>query len=112
MATTQNIGLFGTRTRTYTLLVVNMLGETHASEIAKILGKSVSRIQAAVDSLERAGVLVGTMEGTARRITISPRYPAANELKILLNKMALAETEIQKRLAETRRRPRRAGKAL
>ena len=107
-----NIGLFGTRTRTNTLLVVYMLGETHASEIANVLGVSLSQAQRAVDSLEQAGVLVGAMEGRARRVRMSPRFVASAELQSLLAKMALTEVELQRRLAEVRRRPRRAGKRL
>lgn len=106
------VGLFGTKTRTQTLLVISMLGETHASEIAKILGVSLSQIQKAIDSLERAGVVVGAEEGRARRVRISPRYPAVDELAELLNKLALLDVPLQQRLAEWRRRPRRTGKAL
>jgi DNA-binding MarR family transcriptional regulator len=112
MATLKNTGLFGTRTRTNTLLVVHMLRETHPSEIANVIGVSLSQAQRAVDSLEQAGVLVGAMEGRARRVRISPRFPAATELRALLDKLAIHEVELQRRLAEDRRRPRRAGKAV
>jgi biotin operon repressor len=112
MAKSATPGLFGTRTRSNTLLVVHMLEETHASEIAAVLGKSLSRVQSAIDSLERAGVLVGAEEGKARRIRLNPRYPALEELRILLGKLGLLDVELQQRLAEKRRRPRRSGKAI
>ena len=112
MAALRNVGIFGTATRTNTLLVVHMLGESHASEIARIIEVSLSQAQKAIDSLERAGVLVGATEGRARRVRISPRYSAAAELNSLLAKLALGEIELQRRLATDRRRPRRAGKAL
>lgn len=112
MASSANIGLFGTTTRTSTLLVVHMLGESHASEIAQVLGRSLSRIQSALDSLERTGIVVGAEEGKARRVRINPRYFAVKELKELLDRMGEADVELQQRLADRRRRPRRVGKEL
>ena len=107
-----NVGLFGTKTRTNTLLVIHMLGETHASEVARVLEISLSQAQKAIESLERAGVVVGAAEGVARRVRISPRFIVAEELKTLLDKMAQMDTPLQHRLAQLRRRPRRSGKSL
>lgn len=109
---TSKVGLFGTETRTQTLLVIHMLGESHASEIAKILDRRLSRIQAAVESLERAGVVIGIEEGKARRLRLNPRYPALKEVKNLLDALGRLDSPLQLRLAERRRRPRRAGKEL
>ena len=107
-----NIGLFGTKTRSDTLLVIHMLGETHASEIARVLEISLSQAQKAIESLERAGIVVGAEEGRARRVRVSPRLLIADELKALLAKLAQFDVPLQQRLAETRRRPRRSGKAI
>lgn len=107
-----NIGIFGTATRTSTLMAIHMLGETHASEIAALLGRSLSRIQAAIDHLERSGLVIGAFEGNARRLQVNPRFPAIDELKALLNRMAILDVELQQRLAQKRRRPRRSGKEL
>ena len=104
--------LFGNGTRTATLLLIAMLGETHASEIAQVLGRSRSRIKDAADSLERAGVIVGADEGTARRLRLNSRYVAADELRALLMKLGSQEVDLQNRLATIRRRPRRAGKQI
>jgi DNA-binding MarR family transcriptional regulator len=112
MPSSQPVGLFGTLTRTNTLLVVHMLGESHASEIARVLGISLSQAQKALDSLERAGAVTGADEGRARRVRISPRYPFRDELVNLLGRMATSELELQDRLAERRRRPRRSSKQL
>lgn len=112
MATNTPVGLFGSATRTSTLLVIRLLGETHASEIAAVLVRSPSRIQGAIDSLERAGVIVGAHEGNARRVRLNPRYPALAELQALLDKMGSLDVPLQQRLAENRRRPRRSRKAL
>lgn len=107
-----NVGIFGSNTRTNTLLVIRMLRESHASEIAKILAVSLSQVQKAITSLERAGMVVGVMEGRTRRVSINPRLTVRNELATLLDKMALLDLPLQARLAEIRRRPRRSGKAL
>lgn len=112
METIQTPGLFGNETRTSVLLAIAMLGETQAAEIAKALGRGRSRVKDAVDGLERAGVLQGTLRGRTRVLSLSPRYVAAQELKALLDRLALHDLTLQDRLATLRRRPRRAGKAL
>ena len=106
------VGLFGTKTRSDTLLVVSMLGETHSSEIARVLDVSLSQVQRSVDSLERAGILIGVEEGKTRRVRINPRFAMTEELLALLNRMALLDVPLQKRLATLRRRPRRSGKSI
>jgi DNA-binding transcriptional ArsR family regulator len=107
-----NIGVFGTATRTSTLLAIHMLGETHASELASLLGRSVSRIRNAVDSLEAAGLVVAVEEGRTRRISLNRRFIAADELTSLLAVLGTHDRILQDRLATKRRRPRRAKKAL
>ena len=112
MAVLSNVGLFGTSTRTNTLIVVHLLEETHASEIARILDRSLSRIQDALESLERAGVVVGNEEGKMRRIRLNPRYFARTELTVLLSKLAEADPALQSTISQLRRRPRRSGKEI
>ena len=107
-----NVGLFGTSTRTSALLIVQMLGETHGAEIARILDRSPSRIKDAIDSLERAGVIVGTEVGKTRRIRLNPRFAAYDELSSLLAKLGMMDVDLQKRLGAVRRRPRRGGKEI
>ncbi|MHB8635112.1 MAG: winged helix-turn-helix domain-containing protein [Fimbriimonadaceae bacterium] len=106
------VGLFGTLTRTNTLVVVHMFGETHASEIASVLGISLSQAQRALDSLERAGIIFGAAQGRARRVRINPRYPHRDELTALLARIGSADQPLVDRMADIRRRPRRAGKML
>jgi hypothetical protein len=112
MQTIGATGLFGTATRTATLLLISMLGETHAAEIGTILGRSRSRIKDAVDGLERVGVIIGMEEGKSRRLRLNPRYVAAAELESLLSKLATLDVELQKQIATKRRRPRKAGKDI
>lgn len=106
------VGVFGTMTRTNTLLVIHMLGETHAREVAKILEMTLSAVQKAVLNLEAAGLIVGTMKGQTRRITLNPRYAYLPELNALLQKMGDDNVAMQEKLGQLRRRPRRSGKPL
>lgn len=106
------VGLFGTLTRTNTLLAIHMLGETHASELARILEISLSQAQKAADSLERAGVVIGIVEGRERRLRLNPRYPYKAELESLLSRIGIDSLALQSKLSELRRRPRRAGKEI
>ena len=107
-----NVGLFGTRTRTDVLVLIAHMGETHASEISRLLEISLSTAQNALDSLEAVGVVAGAFEGRARRVRLDPRYFARDELRALLEKMVEHDSELRERVATLRRRPRRAGKSL
>lgn len=108
----QDVGLFGTKTRTDVLVLVAMLGETHASEIAKITGLSLSQVQRSLAALERVGVVVGVYEGKARRIRLCSAFFAKEELEQLLREMARKDANLQKAAATIRRRPRKSGKPL
>jgi DNA-binding transcriptional ArsR family regulator len=110
--TTSGVDVFGTGVRTKTLLAVSMLEETHASEVARILGVGATTVQNALETLERAGLVVGRVEGRSRRVRLNPRFRALNELKALLDKLALGDAALLAAMAELRRRPRRSGKAL
>lgn len=104
--------LFGSETRTQLLIVIEALQETHVSELARILARPKSRIHKIVVDMEAAGVLTGMQEGGSRRIIFNPRYTFLPELRALLAKMLLRDTELQSTLMETRRRPRRIGKPI
>lgn len=112
MADINRVGLFGTRTRTATLLIIHLLGETHAAELAKLLKISLSHAQKTVYSLELAGIVVLTNVGKTRRIQINPRYPFKAELVALLSAMAESDKLLIERVSTLRRRPRRTGKEL
>ena len=112
MRRSRTVGLFGTGTRTRVLLTLAMLERTYASELARILKANVSLVQKALASLETAGVIVGSVEGRQRTYSLNPRSPYRKELTQLLERLATLDVPLQKRIAETRRRPRRAGKEL
>ena len=105
-------GLFGTRNRTNLLVLISLLEETHASELARLLGIRLYTVQNAIDSLEQAGVVSGAVEGRERRVRLNPRFFARDELKVLLDKMAAADRSLMEKVSELRRRPRRSGKPL
>jgi DNA-binding MarR family transcriptional regulator len=104
--------IFGAPLRTQVLLSIYLMEETHASELARLLGRSLSRIQAQVESLELAGITVSRVEGRNRRVIINPRFAFKEELFSLLQKMAMFDEELQMKLAAKRSRPRREGKQI
>jgi predicted transcriptional regulator len=112
MDLTQGSGLFGSRTRTNILMVLALLGESHPSELSRILGTSVSNVIKALDGLEMSGAVSGTTVGRTRRISLNPRYFAAKELLALLDKTSRSNAGLVDAISQLRRRPRRAGKPL
>jgi DNA-binding transcriptional ArsR family regulator len=110
--TSSGFGLFGTGIRTKTLIAISVLEETHAAELARLLGAGVTTVRNTLDTLEQAGVVAGVLEGKTRRIKLDKRYRAYEELKVLLEKLALGDPTLLAAIADIRRRPRRAGKAL
>ena len=112
MALTSNYGLFGTKNRANVLLILAIIDESHASELSRLLGTSVSNVQKTLDSLEQVGIVSGVVKGRERRVSLSPRFFALTELRALLEKVAFASPELIDRVGELRRRPRRAGKEL
>ncbi len=108
----RDIGLFGTGTRTNVLLLLSLLGESHAREIAQILDANASNVRKAIDSLEQIGVVSGVLKGRTRRISLNPRYAYSRELLPLLERMSTSHPGLVDAVAELRRRPRRSGKAL
>jgi DNA-binding transcriptional ArsR family regulator len=103
---------FGSSTRTRILLVLQLLGESYARELARILDLSVSVVQKALRSLERDGLVAGKAAGRTRLYQLNPRYLASVELRRLLRRLAEPDTELNRRLATLRKRPRHGGKPL
>lgn len=112
MRASSGFGLFGTKNRTNILLLLRILGESHASELARLAETSVSNVQKILDSLEQSGAVAGVVEGRQRRVSLNPRYFAQSELMVLLDKLALQSPELLDKVADLRRRSRRVGKAL
>ena len=94
------------------IVAICVMEESHATELARVLGVGDNTARNAALTLEEAGLIVGTFEGRARRLRLNPRFRAAAELRALLDKLALGDPALLEAIAELRRRPRRAGKAL
>jgi DNA-binding transcriptional ArsR family regulator len=103
--------LFGSASRTDTLVTIGRLQRTYASEIGRVLSRRVIEIQRAVASLEQAGVIVSNRMGNTRIVELNPTLPAKDELYALLLRMS--EMPIYRnRWPKIRRRPRAMGKPL
>jgi predicted transcriptional regulator len=104
--------LFGTRRRTQTLELIHLLEETHASELARLLGTPLKTIQRILYAMEDEKLIVGRMVGRERRIRLNDRYFAASELKALLSALARRDKETEAAAESLRRRPRQRGKQI
>ncbi len=103
---------FGSPTRTRLLLALELLGQSYARELSRLLSSPLSVVQKGLVSLERDGLIVGRLIGRTRLFEISPRYFAAKELRAYLSRLAAADPDLQRRISALRRRPRRTGKRL
>ena len=110
--TTSGFDVFGTGVRTKVLLAISVLDETHATELARVLGVGDNTARNALLTLEAAGLVVGTLEGGVKRFRLNPRFRAADELRALLDKLSLGDPALLNAIATIRRRPRRTGKPL
>jgi DNA-binding transcriptional ArsR family regulator len=103
---------FGGRSRTAVLLALRLLEDSYARELARVLESPLSGVQMALRGLERDGLVAGRLAGRTRLFRLNPRYFARQELQRYLLKLAEAEPALRARVADLRRRPRRAGKPL
>lgn len=103
---------FGSQTRTRLLIAFELLGQSYARELARLLDAPLSVVQKGLASLERDGLVVGRLLGRTRLFEINPRYFAGKELRGLLARLAAGDADLKRRIAALRRRPRRAGKRL
>lgn len=110
--TTSGFDVFGTGVRTKTLVAISVLEETHAPELARLLGAGITTVRNAIDTLEQAGLVVGIMEGNTRRVRLNPRFRSYLKLRDLLQELAEGDAALLSRIADIRRRPRRTGKPL
>lgn len=104
--------LFGTRRRTQVLLLLALLDESHAREMASLLGTPVTTVQRVIANLEDEGLVVGRVVGRERRLSLNRRFPAYAELHALLQRLAMYDDEVDEAASSLRRRPRARGKEL
>jgi DNA-binding MarR family transcriptional regulator len=101
---------FGSPARTRVLLATQLLGDSYARELARVLAMNLSRVQKALQSLERDGLLVARSVGRTRVFALSPRTPARRALMQYLDELARLDPELQERVGGVRRRPRGTAK--
>jgi len=106
-----NPKLFGSPTRTRTLLAIALLKESYVQQLAGLLELEQPAVFRIVDGLEHEGVLVSRCVGRTRTVSLNPRMYGVADLEAFLLKYSKS-TDIEERVANVRRRPRRHGKAL
>ena len=107
-----NSSPFGSRARTRTLLALQLLTESYARELARLLELNLSGVQKALQSLERDGLVAARAVGRTRLYRLNPRAPARREMERFLERLLEPEDQLRSRAAQLRRRPRRTGKSL
>jgi DNA-binding transcriptional ArsR family regulator len=103
---------FGSASRTRILILLGLLGSSHARELARLLGTSLSVAQKALASLERDDLIAAQTVGRARLYRINPRYFARRELEAYVRRLMPAFHDLERVASSVRRRPRRVGKPL
>lgn len=103
--------LFGTRMRTALLMLVATLEETYPAEISRYLGSSIPSVQRTLDKLEDEG-LIASRQLVVRGVSLNPLYPAYNELRAFLLRIAEGYPQYRAIKESRRTRPRRRTKPL
>ena len=103
---------FGSNSRTRVLLALQVMTESYARELARVLGLNLSGVQKALASLERDGLVSGRAMARTQLFRVNPRVFARRELERYLDRLLEPEEELRARAAAIRRRPRRTGKPL
>lgn len=112
MKVTDPASPFGSLTRTRILLALQLLKETYARELARLINLSLSSVQKGLRSLERDGLVVGRAAGRTRLYRLNPRAYARREFESYLERLLESEDDLRARVSRLRRRPRRTGKPL
>lgn len=112
MKVMQTASPFGSSARTRVLLALQIMSESYARELARLLGVSLSGVQKALASLERDGLVAAGSVGRTRLFRLNPRAFARRELERYLERLVEPVDELRARAAAIRRRPRRTGKPL
>jgi len=103
---------FGSGSRSRVLIALQLLGESHPRELARLLGTHLNSVQTALRGLERDGLVAVRSAGRTRLARLDPRYFAASELVRYLARLTDADPGLRSAVSALRRRPRRTGKPL
>jgi predicted transcriptional regulator len=103
--------IFSSSNKERILIFLQAREEGYAREIARFYDTDLFPIQDQLEKLEAGGVIVSRQAGRTILYQFNPRYAFLNELRELLAKaLTFFPDEMQARLLENRRRPRRRGK--
>lgn len=106
-------GILGNINKERCLQFIVARSEGYAREISEFYGTSLSPIQNQLDNLEKNGILYSESKGRTVIYKLNPRYPFINELTSLIEKtLEFLPEEMNEKLLNNRRRPRRKGKVL
>lgn len=94
--------IFGSPTRTRSLLLIAACGEATVTELAPALGLKPSSVWHAINHFEREGMLQSRHIGRERRLSLSKRFRYAKELHRMLSRM-IYEDRSYRRLADALR---------
>lgn len=108
----RQLGLFGTALRTRLLMLLVLLEESYATELARLAGVRLSAVQKHLEDFEDDGIVASRVIGRERRVAFNPRFFAKNELAALLVKLAEQDEDVLAAVRTLRRRPRRKGKEI
>ncbi len=97
--------LFGSRRRTEVLILLGLLDDSYASELAGMLNAPLYSVQRILSDLEDMGIVASRMRGRTRLVSLNPRYFAVEELRALLGRLAQGEPELDALAAGHRVRP-------
>lgn len=104
--------LFGSRRRTEVLLLLSLLDESYATQLAALLRVPTKTVQRILEGLEDEQVLVARTEGRERWFSFNRRHPGNTMLRSLLDVLATLDSDILQAAASLRRRPRARQKAI
>ena len=112
MAVNHQSSPFGSQSRTRVLLALQLLDESYARELSRVLEMPLSNVQKALRTLEIDGLVAARAVGRTRVFRLNPRYFAREALRTLLARLVEPENRLNARIESMRRRPRRTGKPL
>lgn len=93
---------FGSRTRTRLLFALELLGQSYARELGRLLETPFSVVQKGLASLERDGLIAGRLFGRTRLFELNSGYVAASPLRALVATLASADADLRKRVRRLR----------
>ena len=109
MRVTGNSSPFGSPARTRALLALQLLTESYARELARLLELNLSGVQKGLRSLEQDGLVSGRAAGRTRLFRLNPRAFARRELGRYLERLLEPEANLRARAARLRRRQPQSG---